>query len=468
MKTALTLTLVIFIMGVCVWGDTRPRIEPAPVKEPYEWPVSSPEEQGLHSNIIASALEAARGMPYLHSLLIVRNGFLVGEGYFHGYGKYDADNIHSASKSVTAMLIGIALKENYLSGPDMKMMDFFPEYAEPGMDPRKYDITVRHLLEMTCGLGAYPGDSGLILLGSGNPIKNAINQPVISTPGEVWNYYNPATNILRGIIKKSSGMSSYEFAKMYLFDPLDISVISWGQDSAGYYNGYMEFYPRDMARIGYLNLNNGLIAGTQILTAEFVNLSIQPLNIPDFTAGFHEQAYGFLWWTGKLSGYDAYAAMGWGGQNIFCIPGLNMVIVTTADSHVDLQLLTVNELEIVRFVEDMLVSAAAVVLGPPPYFPRDVTVHRVENRGLLSAEYIDLLTWKDNPRNQGAGIVKYRVYRVFEASRELLAEVDALPASSDYGFWVRGVPRYAQHVYGISSLTADNKESSMSKVMVNK
>jgi CubicO group peptidase (beta-lactamase class C family) len=474
-RTTFTFTLitalVLFTMTTCIWGNNGSPIKSAPAAEPYEWPVSTPEEQGLHSNIIATALEAAREMPYLHSLLIVRNGRLVGEGYFHGYGKYDADNIHSASKSVTAILIGIALKENYLAGLDMKMMDFFPEYAVPGMDPRKYDITIRHLLEMTCGLGAYPGDAGLALLSSGDPIGNAISQPVVSTPGETWNYYNPATNILRGIIKKSTGMSSRDFAQSYLFDPLEISVISWPQDPQGYYMGNMEFYPRDMARIGYLHLNNGLIHETQILSAEFVNQSIQPLNTPDFSSGFQEQAYGFLWWVGKLSGYEAYAAMGWGGQNIFCIPALNMVVVTTADSHVDLQLLTVNELEIVKFVEDKIVHAAGAVLGPPPYFPLDFKVQRVENHSLLQSEFIDVLTWTDNSRNQEVNIVKYRVYRVSgenAETRELVAEIDPLAAGSGYRYWVRRVPKYAQYVYGITSVTADNKESSLSKVMVNK
>lgn len=460
---------IISAMAIGLSGSKHTLEEPEPeAVQPYQWAISTPQEQGLHSSVIEGALGAARDLPYFHGLLVVRNGFLIGEGYYHGYGPTDADNIHSASKSVTAILIGIALDEHYLPGLDAKMMDYFPQYATAGLDPRKYDITIRHLLEMTCGLGAFPGDAGLNILSSANPIRNAINQPVVSTPGEVWNYYNPAPHILRGILRKVTGLSSLEFAQRYLFDPLGISVVFWRQDPQGYYMGNMEFYPRDMAGIGQLYLDNGSVYDHRILSPEFVDLSVQPLNTPDFTSGFHEEAYGFLWWVGKLAGYEAYAAMGWGGQNIFCIPALNMVVVTTADSHVDLQLLTVNELEIVRFVENRIIHPSAAVLGPPPYFPLDVRVSRQENRSLFLTEYVDELTWTNNPNNDQVNIVKYRVYRVSGEDREQLVEIDVAPTSGGaaYRHYVRNVPQYAQYVYGVSAVTADNKESIMSMVEV--
>ena len=474
-REQLILPSIIFAIIFCLAANgahamkrnPKPQPETEPMPQPYEWPVSNPEEQGLHSNIISNAMENAATKPYLHSLVIIRNGYLVGEGYFHGYGKFDARNIHSASKSVTAMLIGIALKEKYLSGLDQKMMDFFPEYQGAGMDPRKYEISIRHLLEMTSGLGAYQGDQGLPLLSTADPIGNSITGDIFSNPGEVWNYFTPGTHILRGIIKKSTGMTTREFAQHYLFDPLGITPVYWRQDAMGYYMGNIQFYPGDMARLGYLYLNNGLLGDKQIIDPEYVNLSIQPHNIPVFTSGFDEEAYGYQWWVGKLSGFHVYAAMGWGGQNIFCVPDLKLVIVTTADSQVDLQLLTINELEIVELVKSTILNAAAV-LGPAPYFPLDVKVRRLENRSLFLFEFIDQLTWNHNPRNLEQNIVKYRLYRVSGENRTLLSEIEASGQSDGFRYWVRPVPRFVQYVYGITSVTGDGTESSISTVIVNR
>jgi len=466
MKIKLCVLLLVFTVSVWVLGFAREWTlkDEAPEPESYEWEISTPEEQGLHSNVVSTALKAAEKISFLHSLLVVRNGYLIAEGYFHGYGKYDARNIHSASKSLMAVLIGIALRENYLSSLEQKLMDFFPEYATPGMDPRKYDITIRHLLTMTCGLGAYEGDNGLMTLRASNPMKAAIEQPLIETPGEKWRYYNPAPHLLRGIIKKTTGMSSYEFARKYLFNPMQISVDYWGQDPQGYYTGEMYFTPGNMARLGHFCILDGLLDGKQILPTGWMEESVESYNKPTFTAGLNQEAYGYLWWVGQLSDYDVYAAMGWGGQYIICIPEINMVVVTTADPYVDLILLTENEIALIQFLEHYILAAARGVLGEPPYFPKDFEGRRLKNQSLFQSEYIDLLTWKPNSRNNGLNITKYRIYRLLWGKKELVAEVDYTLQAYEYHF--RGVSKYQEYIYGISAVTVDNKESSMARVII--
>ena len=124
---------------------------PANAVEPYAWPESAPEAQGMDSELLSLALEEAAARPYMYGLVVVRHGHLVAEGYFNSQTRYDANHIHSASKSFASTLIGIAFDLGYLQSPEQKALDFFPEYVTADMDPRKHDITIRHLLMMKAG-----------------------------------------------------------------------------------------------------------------------------------------------------------------------------------------------------------------------------------------------------------------------------------------------------------------------------
>jgi len=122
-----------------------------PTFEPFEWNVSTPEAQGLDSNILADIFQDAESLSGLHSILIIRNGYLIAEQYFNGYDKNKIQLITSASKSFLSALVGIALREGYLTSLNQKMMDFFPEYDSPELNSRMYDITIEHLLTMKGG-----------------------------------------------------------------------------------------------------------------------------------------------------------------------------------------------------------------------------------------------------------------------------------------------------------------------------
>jgi CubicO group peptidase (beta-lactamase class C family) len=307
------------------------------VENPYEWETALPESQGLNPQIISDVLNEAESMAFMYSVLIVRNGFLVVEKYFHGPDSHDANHIHSVSKSFTSALIGIALRENYLESLDQKMMDFFPEYITPSLDQRKFDITLRHLLMMRAGFDWNDNEANWQEYASSpNWVKYAIEIPLRDNPGARFNYSTPQTNLLSAIITKASGMSTREFAERFLFEPLQISIGHWHQDPQGYYTGGHEMYytPRDMARFGYLFLNNGLLDGNQIIPAEWVEESVQNYgyaneNWRSFVAN---SGYGYQWWIDTIGNYNVFYASGKGGQKIMIIRDLNMVIVTTTNA----------------------------------------------------------------------------------------------------------------------------------------
>jgi CubicO group peptidase (beta-lactamase class C family) len=427
------------------------------IREPYSWPASTPEEQGLDSSIFESAFQEAEKIPYIYSLLVVRNGYLIAERYFHLQDKYDANNVYSVSKSFASALVGIAFRENYLYSLDQKLMDFFPEYITADLDPRKFDITIEHLLTMKAGFDFDENQEDWDQYWtSADWIRYAIELPLRHNPGESFHYSTVQTNLLSGILTKTAGMSTREFAEKYLFTPLNISIRSWHQDPQGIYTGGHEMYytPRDMARFGYLYLKNGLLDGKQIVPEAWVKQSIKPSSrLTSDWGPMTERGYGYKWWLGKIHDYELYHASGMGGQYIMNIPELNMVIVTTMAWS---SWPNPGQFMPIELIANHILLPIKCFLGFPPHFPSEVSAEKVENRGLGYFEYINVLRWQPNPRNAGVNISKYRIYQVVDASIWfLLDEVNA----STFEYWDLGVDKERKYTYGISSVTDDDKES---------
>ena len=305
---------------------------------PYEWPEADPEDYGFITSSLETVISGAENMPFLRSVLAIRHGILLVEKYFNDGTRNGAFHIHSASKSFTSALIGIAFREGLLESLDQKLFDFFPEYSTPNLDPRKKNITLKHLLTMTAGFNFNDtGDEWMSYASAKDRVKYAIELPLLHSPGEDWHYGTPQTNLLSAILTRVANMSTRDFAEKYLFKPLQISIRRWYQDPQGYYTGGHEMYfvPRDMARLGFLYLNNGSIDEEQIIPSEWVQESLQ-----DYAGGrvdeamrssfYRDVGYGYQWWLQKLSGYDTFSARGHGGQFVVCVPELNMVVVTTA------------------------------------------------------------------------------------------------------------------------------------------
>jgi CubicO group peptidase (beta-lactamase class C family) len=300
------------------------------IESPYEWPEANPDDYGFTSTERSSCYSRAEDMTYLRSVLVIKQGHLLSEWYFNDGSRTEAFHIHSASKSFTSALIGIAFREGFLESLDQKLVDFFPEYFTPDMDQRKENITIKHLLTMTAGFDFSEGiEQWTSYANSENWVKHAMELSLLYNPGDVFNYGTVQTNLLSAILTRAAGMSTRDFAEEYLFNPLGISIGHWHQDPQGYYTGGHEMYfvPRDMARLGYLYLNNGSIEGEQIIPSEWVQESLTDYRDADL---IWTRGYGFQWWLQYVSGYYTFSARGLGGQYIFCIPELDMVVVTTA------------------------------------------------------------------------------------------------------------------------------------------
>jgi uncharacterized protein (TIGR03437 family) len=270
--------------------------------------------------------------PTRFSLLVFRNGRLVFERYFHGSQAADSNNIKSVSKSVLSILTGIAIQEGLLRGTDQKLYEFYSEYFLPGDDPRKLDITIAHLMTMTAGfLQVETGALHSQWDSSPNPNQFVIELPLDSTPGEKFNYSTGLSHLLSGILTKASGTGTLDFANSRLFGPLGVTCARWSQDPTGIYIGGSEVWltARDLAKIGLLVLRNGRWADRTIVSEDWLRTSTRLRVRTQSVLG----DYAYFWWKATIDGYPATIGMGYGGQYMFLVPDLDLIMVTSALSN---------------------------------------------------------------------------------------------------------------------------------------
>ena len=334
------------------WGDTQfgfRCLVPTTASSEYwptrGWITSSLADQGMDPQLIAAGItQLESNFLNLHSLLIIRHGFLVVEEYYAGYRPTTYQDVASVNKSFLSALIGIAIDQGAIPGIDQKMMDYFPEFASE-VDERAYDITLEHLLTMTSGFYWPESDPSQNYIEdaflSGAPQEVLFHSRIVSTPGTRFNYCTACTHVLSIILQDATGMPAHDFAQNFLMDPLGISAEDWdwNRTAFGYNTGGWGFdlTPRDMARIGYLYLKDGIWDGEQVVPAEWVresrrsHINFGNSQIPPY----RNDGYGYLWWTTSLGGHPAYYAVGHGGQYIYIFPTLDMVLVITQKTEME-------------------------------------------------------------------------------------------------------------------------------------
>jgi CubicO group peptidase (beta-lactamase class C family) len=319
------------------------------------WPIDTPENVGLDGARLCGIADRLKDTSAnVHAVVVARRGKLVFEQYFSGYddpwgvpeGQFDFDattkhDMRSVSKSVTSLLVGIAIDHKLIAGVDEPVVKFFPEYSAlktPGWD----GITLRNLLTMSSGVKwnenlpwTDPRNDEPHLGKDPDPIGYVLAKPIATAPGAVWNYNGGGTDLLGSIIERVSGKPFDIFAREALFRPLGITDWEWKT----YENGKispaagLRLRPRDAAKIGQLMLNRGHWNGQQIVPAAWIEQSIAPrFQAIGYFGGLF--FYGYQWWLGRTLSGDKevtwIAAVGLGGQRVFVVPNLDLVVMTTA------------------------------------------------------------------------------------------------------------------------------------------
>lgn len=319
------------------------------------WTTASPDNVGMDgAQLCGIAARLGQRGTSVHSVVVARHGKLVFEQYFPGYdqpwgqpeGQHEfttttKHDMRSASKSIISLLVGIAIDRKLIEGVDEPVLKFFPDHQvvkQAGWEA----ITLRHLLTMSSGMKwdearawTDPNNDEPHLVSEADPIGYVLARPVVAPPDALWTYNGGGTELLGNILEHVSGKPLEAFAREALFQPLGITDVEW----KAYKNGKiaaaagLRLRPRDAAKLGQLILNRGLWNGQQIVSAEWIAQSITPrFQAVGYFGG--TLFYGYQWWMGRsLSGGKEIkwiGAFGWGGQRIFIVPGLDLVMMTTA------------------------------------------------------------------------------------------------------------------------------------------
>jgi len=288
-----------------------------------------PESEGVESGALEALVAALDdGDLGMHSLMVVRHGQVIAEGWWSPYDAVTAHMMFSVSKSLTATAVGIAEAEGLLSVEE-PILNFFPTYATAAVTRNVAGLQLRHVLSMATGhsvdtmpmMRALPGDDW---------VRIFFEVPLEYPPGTHFVYNSGASFVLSAVIASRTGQSVRDYLTPRLFEPLGIAVPPWETNSRGICLGAsgLRLRTEDMAKIGLLYLRRGVWGTRRLLTEEWIDkaTSVQVDNGPSDEADW-SQGYGFQFWRSQ---YDSYRADGRYGQFILILPAQDLVVAITA------------------------------------------------------------------------------------------------------------------------------------------
>ncbi|MFW2107294.1 beta-lactamase family protein [Bacillus spizizenii] len=326
-----------------------------------DWPTADPQALGMDAKKL-SELDPEIKSRYsnINAIVVVKNGHIAYERYYHGYGPTDTHHVASVTKSILSALIGIAIHGGYIKSVDQNALDFFPEYVPGPPNKQIQDITIRHLLTMTA---PYPFEDWH------EPLDKMCMQPdwitytlnMLGQEGTIgtFKYSTAGAHLLSAIVTRSTGKNAREFANEHLFKPSGMKEIpnyemksfgfddlfgkhvrGWVNDPDGNSTGGwgLTLTPRDMARFGLLYINRGCWDNQQIVPASWI----------DESTALNANNYGYLWWLRDEDGVFSYSALGDAGNVICCVPEKDLVVVIASE-------FTINALDRWELIKECIV-----------------------------------------------------------------------------------------------------------------
>lgn len=271
---------------------------------------------------------------------------------FNNYKEDDCTHIMSATKSIIALLIGIALDKGQIHNIEDKVLDYFPDYKTKRGEKTIYDVTIKHLLTMRAPYKC-KGDPWTKVCSSDNWTYSSLDF-LGGRKGltDEFNYQTVCLHILSGILYQVTNMKTVDYANKYLFEPLGIKKhINYYAETAEEHKAFtigktpkenvwfcdpdglgtpgygLCMSASDMAKIGLLCLNHGNYEGKQIVSSEWIEEMIQPRTVE--SKYFRGMEYGYLWWIIDNK-KNIYAAIGNSGNVIYIHPEKNIVVAVAS------------------------------------------------------------------------------------------------------------------------------------------
>ncbi len=286
-------------------------------------PRAIPESEGVPSRALINLFDSLHHMPQtdIHSMIVMRNGKVVGEFYPKPFAPEYQHTQYSSSKTLVSLAVGLAIDENRLRLDDRVVL-FFPDILPDTISSALADMRVEDLLTMRSGIKPDWG-----MRGKGRDwCKMFLAKPVVNAPGEVFAYDSMVTYMLSAIVQKVTGMKVLDYLKEKLFNKMNIEVVNWEESPEGINSGGwgLHIQSESLAKIGQMWLDGGLWNGEQLISKEWIEkMGTRHANGGDF-------GYGYQTWMCAYPG--AVRADGALGQYVIVVPDKRVVIVLTEAS----------------------------------------------------------------------------------------------------------------------------------------
>lgn len=292
-------------------------------------PHSTPEAQGVSAQAVRNYAKALSKIKNIHSFMIVRHGYIIGEGWWKPAAAEKTHVLNSVSKSFNATAVGMAVADGKLSLDD-KVLKFFPNEAPTDPSDNLKAMTVRDLLTMSGGHDKEPKPA----VTNQPTVKDFLTAPVVHQPGTHFLYNGMGSYTLSAIVTKVTGQTVGDYLKTRLFEPLGIEANTWPTSSEGNSLGAHGLYLRteDIAKLGQLYLQKGKWNGQQLIPESWVEMASSK-QVPNDKEEHSKigvdwrQGYGFQFWRCT---HNAYRGDGAGGQFCVVMPDQDMVVAMTA------------------------------------------------------------------------------------------------------------------------------------------
>jgi CubicO group peptidase (beta-lactamase class C family) len=283
----------------------------------------------MDSGRLEQASTALAELPYTWSFLVIRHDALVFERYYHGSAKNQSNNVHSASKSIWGAAVGIAIDQGRIPGVDATIASTLPSRYGAAMGPETRTVTVRDLLTMTSGSRWEEDSTETGIQQTPDWVAAILGLPRAAKPGALFNYSTGDTHLSSAVLTSATRTTACEFIHQNLLAPMGIVAEHWGRDPQGYFSGGYNFSvtPRELAKFGMLYLDDGRWDGRQLVPADWVAESMT-----DQVDAGAPYSYGYDFWLRDIAGHHVAMAWGFGGQMIFIVEDLDLVVVMTTNT----------------------------------------------------------------------------------------------------------------------------------------
>lgn len=322
------------------------------------WLPADPAEAGFDAEALAGAAARAAAIPRCRSLLVARHGRLALERYFGTGHQQLLFDVRSVTKSVVSTLAGIAVRDGLVGLDDSIAGYLGPPHVLDGADAA---VRLRHLLTMTSGFqwNELTGPDYNQWLSSADRVQYLLNRPHVFEPGSQFTYNSAAVHLLGVALQNAAGLPLPLFAAERLFRPLGIVAVNWEALDPGTVNGGagIQLRARDLLKLGQLYLQRGWSGETSVLPEDWIDEATRPqFSWRSRFGPLSSLSYGRLWWTSDAEP-AAFMAWGYGGQFVYVVPSLDLVVVATTDWR---QLADPNALEadVLDVIVDGVVAAA--------------------------------------------------------------------------------------------------------------